>query len=42
VLVTQKFLLDNKVRNLDDLRKVLPDLNLSGVSTANWIPTITF
>lgn len=42
VLVTQKFLLDNKVKNLDDLRKVLPDLNLSAVSTADWIPTISF
>lgn len=42
VLVTQKFLLEKQVKNMDQLRKALPDLNLSQVSTANWLPTINF
>jgi simple sugar transport system substrate-binding protein len=42
VLVTQQFLLENKVKNLADLRKVLPGLNLTEVSTAPWLSVISF
>ncbi|OIQ77007.1 D-ribose-binding periplasmic protein precursor [mine drainage metagenome] len=42
VLVTQKFLTDNAVKNMSDLRAKLPDLNLTSTSAADWIPSITF
>lgn len=42
VLVTQQFLLDNDISNMVDLRSALPELNLSDIQTADWIPTIEF
>jgi len=42
VLVTRQFLLDHAVKNLDDLRKALPGLNLTTVSTAPWLPVVGF
>lgn len=42
VLVTQKFLRDNAIKNMSDLRAKLPELNLTSTSAANWIPAITF
>src|SRR5262249_43931292 len=37
VLVTQAFLLENQIRNMDDLRAKLPALNLASISSADWI-----
>jgi simple sugar transport system substrate-binding protein len=42
VLVTQKFLLDNSIANMDDLRKALPGLSMSDVMPADWIPVVSF
>jgi simple sugar transport system substrate-binding protein len=42
VLVTQQFLVDNSITNMDELRKALPELNLSEVQKADWMPTVTF
>jgi simple sugar transport system substrate-binding protein len=42
VLVTQAFLLKEQIKNMDDLRARLPDLNLTGVSSAPWIRSATF
>lgn len=42
VLVTRDFLLDNSIANMDDLRSALPELNLTEVSTADWIPSLDF
>ena len=42
VLVTQDFLKDNGVANMDDLRSALPALGLSEVMAADWIPVVTF
>ena len=42
VLVTQQFLKDNSVKNMDDLRKAMPDLNLTKVASAPWIESVTF
>jgi simple sugar transport system substrate-binding protein len=42
VLVTQKFLLDNKITNMDELRAALPELNLTNEVSADWIPPVTF
>jgi simple sugar transport system substrate-binding protein len=42
VLVTQAFLTQNRIRNMDDLRAKLPELNLSTISTAPWLPSVTF
>jgi simple sugar transport system substrate-binding protein len=41
VLVTQSFLLENRIRNMDDLRAKLPALNLAEISSANWIKSTT-
>lgn len=40
VLVTRSFLLDNRIRNMGDLRAKLPDLNLAEVSSADWISSL--
>ena len=40
VAITQDFLKQNKIENMDQLRKALPALNLSKVSTADWIPNV--
>lgn len=42
VLVTQQFLLDNSITNMNDLRATLPELNLADVQAADWIPSINF
>ncbi len=42
VLVTQDFLLDNGIQNMDDLRSALPDLDLASVSSAPWIQSLRF
>jgi hypothetical protein len=40
VLVTRSLLLDNRIRNMDDLRAKLPDLNRAEVSSADWISSM--
>ncbi|WP_372593382.1 substrate-binding domain-containing protein [Actinotalea sp.] len=42
ILVTQDFLRDNNIANMDDLRAAEPSLNISDVSSAEWIPVVTF
>ena len=42
ILVTQSFLLENQIKNMDDLRAKLPDLNLGKIASAPWIPSVTF
>jgi simple sugar transport system substrate-binding protein len=42
VLITQAFLMDNQIKDMDDLRAKLPDLNLGNVASAAWIPVTTF
>ena len=42
ILVTQEFLLENDVKNMDDLRAAEPALNIADVMSADWIPTVTF
>ena len=41
-LVTQAFLLENKVKNVSDLRAKLPALNLANVSSASWLRSVSF
>jgi simple sugar transport system substrate-binding protein len=41
VLVTQAFLQQEHIRNMDDLRAKLPDLNLTSVASAPWIKSAT-
>lgn len=40
--VTQSFLVENRIRNMDDLRAKLPALNLADISSADWIASIRF
>ncbi len=42
ILVTQDFLLSKGIKNMDDLRAEEPALNISDVSSAGWIPVVTF
>jgi simple sugar transport system substrate-binding protein len=42
VLITQQFLVDNGIKNMDDLRAKMPELNLTSVVTADWIPALSF
>jgi simple sugar transport system substrate-binding protein len=42
VLVTQSFLLESQIKNMDDLRAKLPDLNLAKVASPPWIQSIRF
>lgn len=42
VLVTQDFLLENEIQNMEDLRAALPELDLRTVSAASWITPLTF
>lgn len=42
ILVTQDFLREKGIRNMDDLRAAEPALNISDVSSADWIPVVTF
>ena len=40
VAITRDLLVSKQVRNLDQLRVAVPELNLSQVSTADWIPVV--
>lgn len=40
VAITQDFLREKKIENMDQLRTALPALNLSQVSTADWISNV--
>ena len=42
VLVTQSFLLENQIKNMDQLRGKLPALNLANIASAAWIESTTF
>lgn len=42
ILVTQEFLRSNNIRNMSDLRKNAPELNISDVVSADWMPKIEF
>ncbi len=42
ILVTQDFLREKNIQNMDDLRAAEPSLNISDVSSADWIPVVTF
>lgn len=42
ILITQDFLLENDVSNMEDLREAEPALNIADVSSADWIPVVTF
>ena len=37
-VITQKFLRDNKIKTLEELRAKLPELNTKDAATASWIP----
>jgi simple sugar transport system substrate-binding protein len=41
-LVTQAFLLENKIKNMSDLEAKLPELNLANVSSASWLRPVEF
>jgi simple sugar transport system substrate-binding protein len=41
-LVTQAFLLENKIKNMSDLEAKLPALNLANVSSAGWVRSVSF
>jgi simple sugar transport system substrate-binding protein len=40
VAITREFLVSKKIKNMDELRAALPALNLSKVSTADWIANV--
>lgn len=42
ILITADFLRENDVSNMEDLRAAEPALNISDVSSADWIPVVTF
>jgi simple sugar transport system substrate-binding protein len=42
VLVTQNFLRQEKIKNMDDLRAKLPELNLASIVSAPWLKAVTF
>jgi len=42
VLVTQDFLRQQQIRNMDDLRAKLPDLSLASIVSAPWLKAVTF
>jgi simple sugar transport system substrate-binding protein len=42
ILITQDFLRENGIRNMEDLRAEEPALNIADVSSAPWIPAVTF
>ncbi len=42
VLVTQDFLVSNEIKNMVDLRAELPELNLTDIKSAEWIPAVSF
>lgn len=42
ILVTADFLREKNIKNMDDLRKAEPSLNISDTSSADWIPAVQF
>ena len=42
ILITADFLRENDVNNMEDLRAAEPSLNIADVSSADWIPSVTF
>lgn len=42
ILVTQDMLREKNIKNMDDLRAAEPSLNISEVSSADWIPVVSF
>lgn len=42
VLVTAKYLVANKIKNMVDLRAKLPALNLTTIQSASWIPVVKY
>lgn len=42
ILITQDFLRSKNIRNMVDLRAAEPSLNISDISSADWIPTVKF
>lgn len=41
-LVTQEFLREEGIQNLEELRSVLDELSMTDVATADWIPAVSF
>ena len=42
ILITQDFLRENDIKNMTDLRDAEPELNITNVSSADWIPAVNF
>lgn len=42
ILVTQEMLRDKDITNMEGLRAAFPELNISSVSSAAWIPAVEF
>ena len=42
ILITQDFLKSKNIKNMVDLRAAEPSLNISEISSADWIPAVTF
>lgn len=42
ILVTATMLKEKNITNMDDLRKAEPALNISDVSSSDWMPVVTF
>ena len=42
ILITQDFLKSKNIKNMVDLRAAEPALNISDISSADWIPAVTF
>jgi simple sugar transport system substrate-binding protein len=42
VLITQQFLLDNEITNMEQLREAMPELNLTEEQSADWMPSVSF
>lgn len=42
ILITQDFLREKNIKNMDDLRAAEPKLNISDTSGAAWIPKVSF
>ena len=41
-LVTRAFLLEHRIKNMDDLRARLPELNLDSISSGSWLRSVSF
>ncbi|MDO5494872.1 MAG: substrate-binding domain-containing protein, partial [bacterium] len=42
VLVTQDYLRENNINNMDDLRSQMTELHIGDVSSAPWLPSVVF